>query len=366
MDNLQQIGLALIQALQSLSPGLDGAMQLFTALGRLEFYLLVIPFIYWAINRRLGWSVLLVLGTADVGATLLKLLVHEPRPYWLGGVKALAAEPTYSLPSSHASDSIAFWGYLAVWARNRWLWLAAAALVFLIGLSRVYLGVHFPHDVAIGWLLGGALVWLGWGGRRALAGWVWRWALPAHIAAGLALSAAVLLAGQLEQVWRMDAPDPEAWSTYAAAARSPAQVFALAGALFGAIAGYALMRRYAPFQSTGPWRRRGARYVLGLAGTLLIYVGLDFLFGLFAPEETALGYVLRYLRYAAVTFWVTYLAPWLFLRAKLAERDEPGADPTGGLRPNVKAARPQGKPDPAAPVLFFPSDGAPRALTPRT
>ena len=54
MEPLQQFGISLIQALQTLSPSLDGLMKFFTFLGRIEFYLLIIPFVYWTIDKRLG------------------------------------------------------------------------------------------------------------------------------------------------------------------------------------------------------------------------------------------------------------------------------------------------------------------------
>ena len=53
---------------------------------------------------------------------------------------------------------------------------------------------------------------------------------------------------------------------------------------------------------------------------LLIYLGLDILFALPAADETPLGYALRYVRYALVTFRVTFVASWIFLRLKWADR----------------------------------------------
>lgn len=49
----------------------------------------------------------------DTAAMAFKLLFHQSRPYWLGGVKPLAEETSYGIPSTHASDSLAVGGYLA-------------------------------------------------------------------------------------------------------------------------------------------------------------------------------------------------------------------------------------------------------------
>jgi hypothetical protein len=71
------------------------------------------------------------------------------------------------------------------------------------------------------------------------------------------------------------------------------------------------------FQTKGVWWKLVLRYLLGLAGVLIIRYGLKFIF----PEgETVLAYFLRYLRYALIGFWVAGGAPWTFIRLKLAEK----------------------------------------------
>ena len=49
-------------------------------------------------------------------------------------------------------------------------------------------------------------------------------------------------------------------------------------------------------------------------------MGLDAIFGLIAADETAAGYILRYIRYASLGFWMTFGAHWAFLKLKLAAR----------------------------------------------
>ena len=74
---------------------------------------------------------------------------------------------TYSFPSGHALISLCFYGLLAGTLthdmRSKWhrvlVWCAAAVLITLIGLSRVYLGVHWPSDVIAGYAA--ALIWMG-------------------------------------------------------------------------------------------------------------------------------------------------------------------------------------------------------------
>ncbi len=49
---------------------------------------------------------------------------------------------------------------LAASIRKWWGWLIAILIILLIGISRLYLGVHFPLDVILGWLIGALLLWL--------------------------------------------------------------------------------------------------------------------------------------------------------------------------------------------------------------
>ena len=118
MEELQQFGISLIGAFQNFSPSLDVFMRFFTFLGRIEFYLLIIPLIYWTIDRRLGIRALLALILTDVLGMAFKLLFHQPRPYWIGEVKQMAEESSYGIPSTHASDSLAVGGYLAYRAKK--------------------------------------------------------------------------------------------------------------------------------------------------------------------------------------------------------------------------------------------------------
>jgi len=321
MEPLQQFGIHLIQGLQTLSPQLDGLMKFFTFLGQIEFYLLIIPFIYWTIDKRLGMRALLILIFIDTAGVAFKLLFHQPRPYWIGGVKQLAEESSYGIASTHASDSLAVSGYLAYRVKKPWFWIVTVVVLFFIGLSRLFLGAHFPHDVLFGWLIGAIVLWGFIKLADGAAAWVKSKTLSMQIVIGFLISIVIILIGVLSRLLISGTSDPVSWSSYATQARSISHFFTLSGALFGAIAGYGLMRQYTRFQTSGKWSTRILRYVVGIIGVLVIYVGLDVAFGLIAADETALGYVLRYLRYATATFWMTCGAPFLFLRIKLAEAE---------------------------------------------
>ena len=118
--------------------------------------------------RRRSWAPLAFLAIAQLGSIVLynavKALVARPRPA-IGPVVASATG--YGFPSAHATQAAAVWGALAVLAgrslagrRSRGTVAgAAAAVVALIGVSRLYLGVHWATDVVGGWALGALWLW---------------------------------------------------------------------------------------------------------------------------------------------------------------------------------------------------------------
>ena len=121
--------------------------------------------LYFALrHRRLVIPLALDILGAFAAFEILKDLVARPRP---PAALALYTPPLYSFPSGHATMAAAFYGFSAfalarAWPRQRgFIWLAALLLIALIGVSRVYLGVHYPSDVIAGWLLGGFFAWLG-------------------------------------------------------------------------------------------------------------------------------------------------------------------------------------------------------------
>jgi len=92
--------------------------------------------------------------------TFLKHYFHRARPDTIFAHSMRIK--SYSFPSGHAYGGIVFYGLLAYLA---WKYLPQpgnviaaallAVLIFTIGISRIYLGAHFPSDVTAGWVLGG-------------------------------------------------------------------------------------------------------------------------------------------------------------------------------------------------------------------
>ncbi len=122
-------------------------------------------------GERGRWAVLLLVlavGTSDLASGLFKHLFARIRPCEaIEGARLLSGcGDSYSFPSSHASNIFAAMVLLST--RYRRLWPGFLLIAFLVAYSRVYVGVHYPLDVAAGTVLGTAIA-LGYSeaGRRA-------------------------------------------------------------------------------------------------------------------------------------------------------------------------------------------------------
>jgi membrane-associated phospholipid phosphatase len=330
MENIWSSGVDIIQLVRLAGDWLVWPMRALSALGQAEFYLVLIPWLYWCLNARLGQRVAAILLLSVSLNELLKIACHQPRPYWIQpGLIAYAGEANFGLPSGHAQHAVSIWGLLAAeqpldGRRKRWFSLVCALLIALIGLSRVYLGVHFPTDVAMGWLLGGLLLWafLRWEPtvRAWLAGSELTPQILLAVGASVLLFAPVALAVVSLRRWDL----PLAWQQNALINSGVAidpwnleNVITMAGVTLGLALGVIWVARRGGFGVHGTPAQLGLRYLIGLLGVIALWYGVRMLT---SGIEGPVGMLARYVRYAAVGFWVAGGAPVCFVRLGLMSR----------------------------------------------
>jgi undecaprenyl-diphosphatase len=149
---------------------LEEAMRDITALGGvtlLTLITIVAVVALWRSSRRAEATVFAsVVLVAQVASEGLKILYDRPRPTL---VPHAAYVYSNSFPSGHSAMSAAVYIMLAVvlasglktQASRTMVFGLAVLLVVLIGISRVYLGVHWPTDVLAGWALGCGMAFIG-------------------------------------------------------------------------------------------------------------------------------------------------------------------------------------------------------------
>ncbi len=328
MDPLFQFGLDATHWLQSTFPQLESFFQFISTLGIEEFYLALLPLVYWSVHKEAGRAFAYVFLVANLFNPLLKHSFRGPRPFWLEPAVEKAFESSYGVPSGHTQGATITYLFFATWLRRRWAWLVAFVMIGLMGLSRVYLGVHFVHDVLAGFgvsvlVLLGYLVWQ----KRYMTSFSKR-------ILGQRLMGVILLPIFFTAVYlivRLIIGDPDTsvpWASRISDAEldSVESFVTAVSSLLGAGIGLVLERSRIRFLVDGPIWQRAVRYLLGMVVAVAIWAGLG---QLFPDDPLWLALPLRLLRYALLTLWVTYYAPWVFVKIKLAQaKPDPGIEMT--------------------------------------
>lgn len=112
--------------------------------------------LYWCINKKAGQRTLFALcGSLNINAGV-KNFVKMARPIGTQGLESLRVETAagYSFPSGHTQTATTFWTSMMYLFRKTWIFVVGILMILGAGISRLYLGVHWPIDVIVGWGFG--------------------------------------------------------------------------------------------------------------------------------------------------------------------------------------------------------------------
>jgi len=296
MDAIFQWGLNFIIMIQQIdTPLLDSFFRAITSFGDELFYLLLFSFLLWCVDFYLGIRVGIIFLLSVYVNTGVKEIFQQPRPFDIFPEIQKVHASGYGFPSGHAQSSLVVWGSIAYWKKQIWILNLSVLLILLIGFSRIYLGVHFPTDILGGWLFGGLILGLSYFiFLKIKLGFIQGNMIFKII--GITLFPVILLKIQ---------SSPDIISSVAA----------LTGVGYGLLFFHSFIGGIRP----GNWLQRFFSFLVGVIGIGILYLGLK----LILPSEGQPFYQLcRFFRYLLLGIWISFGAPWLFIRMGLARQVE--------------------------------------------
>ncbi|TAH56358.1 MAG: phosphatase PAP2 family protein [Sphaerochaeta sp.] len=259
--------------------------------GEETFVIAIVLLVFWNINKQKGFALYMNVLTSVLVMGILKAVVRAPRPFVvlddIAG-KRMGTATGYSFPSGHTTTAASFYTSLALLLKKRICSIIAAIMIVLVGVSRLYLGVHWPNDVFAGLLIGVSISFL-----------LYRWSLQLFedrmrlvrfsIRYGLIATLASLI---LSVLLNMDLVDPVAFNDLM-------KTLALAGA---GLLGFGFEEQIVRYRVEASLTKKILRYLLGMGVVIAIIASK----ALFPPSIYAIS---SFIRYSLVGVWATVLFP---------------------------------------------------------
>ena len=247
----------------------DALMSFITLFGEETLFIVLALVFFWCVDKKRGYYLLFTCFTGTICIQFLKMTFRIPRPWVLDPnftivESAREAATGYSFPSGHTQCAAGLWGGIARSAKKRAVQIGGVVLLLLVGLSRMYLGVHTPLDVLVSLGIAAVVilglywvVYLGFDKPKRI-----------YIAGGVLLLAAIanLL---FVTLYRFPADvDP---ANLASGQKSAWQMLALA---IGLCIIYPLDRHWLKFETKAVWWAQILKLAIGVGLVLAVRVGL--------------------------------------------------------------------------------------------
>lgn len=280
-------------------PGLNELMLALTRLGEETTFLVLALIVFWCVDKKKGYLVMSVGFLSIMANQFMKLLFRVPRPWVLDPgftilEQAREAAAGYSFPSGHTTVAVAAFVSLGVTARRKITAFVCVLLAVLVGVSRMYLGVHTPADVLAGALTSLILILL-------LQRVPW-----SDLGMGILVIVMALLAlGLLAFVTFHPFPaDMDAQNLESGVKNA----YTMIGCMAGVLVVYHGEKKYVNFTTLAVWWAQILKVILGLTLVLAVKEGLR------SPLENLIGmeYPARALRYFLVVLTAGLIWPMTF------------------------------------------------------
>ncbi|MBI9104812.1 MAG: phosphatase PAP2 family protein [Spirochaetales bacterium] len=306
------LGLDIILWFQSWrTPLISNLFSPFNYLGSEIGMLIILPLVYWCVSKTFGRRLFLITLISSWINLWFKDLWMRPRPFMVPGSKVVPAfdyHASYGLPSGHTMLAATTLGYTALSLRKRWVTILTVLLTLLMGVSRMVHGVHFPQDVLVGILLSTVIVLTFGRLEKTMGELFFNVTLPVQI------FLAFLMGGLFFFLFWVTKADPKDYEN----------CLSLSSLTAGGVAGIAFEFRYVRFTVRGSFLKKAGRFIVGLTGLFILYLGLRYpSYALMEnfPDASLLSGLLRIIRYSSLGLWVVWGAPLLFTKIRLSDRD---------------------------------------------
>ena len=280
-------------------PGLNEFMLMITKLGEETTFLVLALVFFWCVDKKRGYLLMSVGFIGTMANQFMKLWFRVPRPWVLDPdftilEQAREAAAGYSFPSGHTTSAVATFGSIAATTKRKAIFAVCTALAVLVGISRMYIGVHTPADVLVGALTSVVLILLL---RKA----------PENHTSMVVLVAAMMAMALGLMAFVRGYPFPADVDEHNLASGMK-NAYTMVGCMAGVGFVYFIEKKYINFSTEAVWWAQILKAVLGLAVVLAVKEGLR------GPLEAIFGDPLpaRLVRYFLIVAVAGTLWPMTF------------------------------------------------------